>query len=246
MTRALYDRIGLGYAVRRRPDERIASRIRIALRGCRRILNVGAGAGAYEPRDRFVVAIEPSAEMIKQRAVTAAHAIQGLAERLPCRDGSFDAALAILTIHHWSCREEGLAEMRRVAADRIVILTWDPDQPGFWLVRDYFPEILEIDRTTFPSLADVEKLIGPSEIHVVPVPADCSDGFLGAYWRRPAEYLNPDVRAAISTFSKIDSTEGLARLRGDLEDGSWFEKNGAVEPLQELDIGYRLIVARCA
>ncbi len=246
MTHASYDRIGVGYAERRRPDERIAARISAALGQCARVLNVGAGAGSYEPANRFVVAIEPSAEMIRQRPPTAAQVIQASAGQLPFRAHSFDAALAILTIHHWPHREDGLAEMRRVARERVVIFTWDPEHPGFWLVQDYFPEILEMDRPIFPSLRDIERAIGPIETHVVPIPADCSDGFLGAYWRRPAEYLDARARAAISTFSKFDSAAGLACLQRDLEDGAWFHRYGALEMLPELDLGYRLIIARCA
>lgn len=246
MTQALYDRIGIGYAERRRPDERIAARISSALGRCYRVLNVGAGAGSYEPANRFVVAVEPSAEMIRQRPRTAAEAIQASAERLPFQDHSFDAALAILTIHHWPHRKEGLAEMRRVARESVVIFTWDPEHPGFWLVQDYFPEILEMDRPIFPSVQEIENAIGPVETQAIPVPADCSDGFLGAYWRRPAEYLDARARAAISAFSKFDSAAGLARLRRDLDDGTWFERHGRLEMLPELDIGYRLIVARCA
>ena len=245
MTQALYDRIGIGYAERRRPDGRIAARIDSALGRCHRVLNIGAGTGSYEPADRFVVAVEPSAEMVRQRPRTAAQAIRASAERLPFQDHSFDAALAILTIHHWPHRKEGFAEMRRVVRERAVIFTWDPEHPGFWLVQDYFPEILEMDRPIFPSLREIEKALGPIEAHVVPVPADCSDGFLGAYWRRPAEYLDARARAAISAFSKFDTAAGLARLQRDIEDGTWFARHGAVERLYELDIGYRLIVARC-
>ena len=243
MSQALYDRIGIGYSEYRRPDERIARRIDDALGRARSVLNVGAGAGSYEPDSRVVVGVEPSAEMIRQRVRMAAHSIQASADRLPFHDRSFDAALAILTIHHWSRRRQGLAEMRRVARDRVVIFTWDPEHPGFWLVQDYLPEILAIDRPNFPSLPDIEKAIGPTEVLAVPIPADCSDGFLGAYWRRPEVYLDARARAAISTFSKIDPAAGLARLSRDLEDGTWSDRYGALQSLPELDIGYRLVIA---
>jgi len=246
MSQALYDRIGIGYSECRRPDQRIATRIEAALGHCRTVLNVGAGAGSYEPKSRFVVAVEPSAEMIRQRARMAAQSIQAVADRLPFPDRAFDATLAILTIHHWSRRDHGLAEMRRVSRDRVVIFTWDPAHPGFWLVQDYLPEILEIDRPHFPSLSEIEEAIGPIEVHTLPVPADCSDGFLGAYWRRPAAYLNARVRAAISTFSKLDSVSAIERLRRDLEDGTWGDRYGTLLTLEELDVGYRLVVARCA
>jgi SAM-dependent methyltransferase len=246
MSEVLYDRIGVGYSARRRPDERIAARLCAALGDCHRVLNVGAGAGSYEPVDRFVIAVEPSAEMIRQRPATAAPALQARAERLPFADRSFDAALAVLTVHHWAKRAEGLAEMRRVARDRAVIFTYDPSHPGFWLIQEYLPEIREINRRAYPPLDDIERAIGPIEVHVIPVPADCSDGFLGAYWRRPAEYLDARTRAAISPFSKFDAAAGLERLRRDLADGSWFERHRALESLAELDLGYRLVVARFA
>jgi len=246
MNRALYDRIGVGYATRRRPDPRIAARIDAALGTCHRVLNVGAGAGSYEPTDRFVVAVEPSVEMIRQRPAEAAQVVQAWASQLPFQGGSFDAALAVLTVHHWPRREQGLAELRRVARERVVIFTWDPEHSGFWLVQHYFPEILEMDRPAFPSLREIEMAIGPVVAHPVPVPADCSDGFLGAYWQRPALYLDAQARAAISAFSKFDSTAGLARLSRDLEDGTWLDQYGTLQELRELDVGYRLVVARCA
>lgn len=246
MTGALYDRIGLRYATRRKPDPRIEARIDAALGQCNRVLNVGAGTGSYEPANRSVVAVEPSIEMIRQRPPGAAPVVQASASNLPFHDQSFDAALAVLTVHHWPRREQGLAEMRRVARELVVILTWDPGHPGFWLVQQYFPEILEMDRLVFPTLHEVESIIGPAVSSVVPVPADCIDGFLGAYWKRPAQYLEAPVRAAISVFSRLDCSEGLSRLRRDLDDGTWLSRNGALQELQELDVGYRLVVAQCA
>ncbi len=126
------------------------------------------------------------------------------------------------------------------------MFTWDPEHAGFWLIEEYFPEILEMDRPIFPTLQEIEKVIGPTETHVIPIPADCSDGFLGAYWCRPAAYLDAGARVAISAFSKFDPTAGLARLQRDLDDGTWFDRHGTLETLPELDIGYRLVVARCA
>ena len=246
MSQALYDRIGVGYSEYRRPDERIANRIDGALGQARSVLNVGAGAGSYEPNSRFVLAVEPSAEMIRQRSGTAAQSIRASADRLPFPDRSFDAVLAILTIHHWPHRDQGLAEMRRVARDSVVIFTWDPEYPGFWLVQDYLPEILEIDRPSFPSLRDIEEAIGPTEVQTLRVPADCRDGFLGAYWRRPEAYLDARVRGAISAFSKVDSASGIASLRRDIHDGTWRGRYGALLSLAELDVGYRLVIARRA
>ena len=243
MSKALYDKIGVGYAMRRRPDARIAAQIDAALGDCHSVLNAGAGAGSYEPANRFVLAVEPSREMIRQRPAAAAQALQASASQLPFRDQSFDAALAILTVHHWPRRGQGLAELRRVARERVVIMTWDPEHPGFWLVQDYFPEILAMDHIAFPSLREIELAIGPVTSQAVPVPADCADGFLGAFWQRPANYLDPVARGAISVFSRFDAIPGLARLQRDLDDGTWLTRYGGLMNQQELDIGYRLVVA---
>lgn len=244
MSEALYDRIGVGYSAWRRPDPRIGARIADALGRARTIVNVGAGAGSYEPADRAVVAVEPSAEMVRQRPPSAAPAVRASAERLPFRDHAFDAAMAVLTIHHWPDWRAGLAELRRVARGPVAILTWDPDHPGFWLVQDYFPEILEVDRVILPRLGDIERVLGPCEVRPVPVPADCSDGFLGAYWRRPEMYLDAGARGAISAFARIGSLQSaLDRLRTDLADGTWERRYGWLRSLPELDIGYCLIVA---
>ena len=246
MSEPTYDRIGVGYSDYRRPDPRVAARVDAALGHCTSVLNVGAGTGSYEPSNRSVLAVEPSAEMIRQRPRAAARAIQADAMRLPFKDGSFDASLAILTVHHWRDRQRGLEELRRVARERVVILTWDPEHPGFWLVRDYLPHIVEIDRRDFPTLREIGNALGPVESEVLAIPADCKDGFLGAYWRRPAAYLDPRVRAAISIFSKVDAGAALARLEADLADGTWLSRYGELLARSELDVGYRLIVARRA
>ena len=244
---ALYDRIGVGYSAYRRPDPRIAARIADALGPASSVVNVGAGAGSYEPADRAVVAVEPSAEMVRQRPPGAAPAVRASADALPFRDRAFDAAMAVLTIHHWPDWRAGVGEMRRVAWGRVAILTWDPGHPGFWLVQDYFPEILEMDLVTMPRLAEIARTLGSCEIRPVPIPADCSDGFLGAYWRRPEMYLDAGARGAISSFSKIrDVDAGLARLRADLADGTWQRRYAQLLALPEIDIGYRLVVAQPA
>lgn len=244
MGRALYDRIGAGYSRYRSPDARIAKQISAALGDSRVILNVGAGTGSYEPTDRMVVAVDNSIEMFSQRAGAMAALVLGSADRLPFEDGSFDAALAVLTVHHWPDISRGLAEVRRIASDRVVILTWDPRHPGFWLVRDYFPEILELDRPLFPKIEEMEAILGSCEVLEVPVPGDCSDGFLGAYWRRPEMYLDSGVRQAISSFSKLrDPVPGLSKLQRDLDSGRWRRRNSDLLGLRELDIGYRLVVA---
>jgi SAM-dependent methyltransferase len=245
--RPIYDRIGPGYTATRRPDPRIAAAIGAALGDARTLVNVGAGAGAYEPRDRRVVALEPSTAMIRQRPAGAAPCVQGIAEQLPFRDQVFDASLAVLTLHHWTDRASGLAELRRVARRRVVILTWDPATGGeFWLMRDYFPEILALDIPRFPSPASLERSLGQIRTIPVLVPHDCQDGFLGAFWRRPEAYIDPGVRAAISGFSQLDPDavrRGVARLADDLASGRWSVRHGALRQQESLDIGYRLIVA---
>jgi len=246
MAQTLYDRIGIGYSARRRPDPRIAAHILAALGPARTVVNIGAGSGSYEPTDRSVVAVEPSVEMIRQRE-QAATAVRAVAGRLPFPDGAFDAALAVLTIHHWPDWRRGLAEMRRVARERVVVFTKDPDQSGFWLAQEYLPEILEIDRPIFPPADEIARALGAAEVRAVPVPADCSDGFMGSYWRRPEAFLDAGVRGAISTFRKMKQAEsGLERLRADLASGAWQKRHEAMLALDELDVGYRLIVASIA
>jgi SAM-dependent methyltransferase len=245
MSEALYDRIGSGYSRYRQPDPRVAARILAALDPAQSIVNVGAGTGSYEPRDRQVIAVEPSGAMVRQRQRRAnALMLRASAEHLPLRGGSADAAIAILTIHHWQDWRAGLREMRRVARDRIVVLTWDPSHPGFWLTSEYFPEILSIDRRIFPSLEELAECIGAGEAEVLPIPNDCKDGFLGAYWQRPERYLDPEVRAAISTFSKLREVDaGIAELARDLKSGAWQRRHEELLPMKELDLGYRILVA---
>jgi SAM-dependent methyltransferase len=239
----LYDRIGRSYRNYRQPDPRIGASILSALGNCDSTVNVGAGAGSYEPDDRFVVAVEPSMTMIKQRGDEAAPVVQGSANALPFRDDSFDAALAVLTIHHWPNQVRGLREMRRVARERVVLLTWDRKFSDFWL-NEYFPMFLEIDKRIFVGKETLETVLGPIRVTEVAVPHDCSDGFAGAYWRRPEAYLDPGVRSAISTFSRIaDPSEGLAKLKQDLDNGTWDARYGHLRELDELDLGYRVYAA---
>jgi SAM-dependent methyltransferase len=244
---ARYDRIGRTYTATRGTEPRIAARIWGALGDARTVVNVGAGAGSYEPPDRDVTAVEPSAVMIAQRPPDAAPAVQASAEALPFEDASFDAAMAVLTIHHWSDFATGAAELRRVARDRVVVLSWDPTYAGrFWLSADYFPEAWRTeDVANFPSLAEQAAAFGNADIEVVEVPWDCRDGFMSAFWRRPEAYLDPAVRAGISTLARRSDeelAEGLARLRADLGSGAWARRHAALLERDELDLGYRLLV----
>jgi SAM-dependent methyltransferase len=245
--RSVYDRIGVDYLLTRQPDPRIAARITEALGDSASVVNVGAGTGSYEPGERLVVAIEPSATMIRQRPAGSASVVQGAAESLPLPDGAVDAALAILTVHHWVDPHRGFAEMRRVARKRVVILTWDQEVfEGFWLVREYFPCIRDLDRGRALPVADITSALGESEIIPVPIPHDCVDGFLGAFWQRPRAYLDPRIRAGISAYAAISPEErdaGLGRLAADLHSGAWEEQHRNLFNREELDLGYRLIVA---
>ncbi len=240
---ALYDTIGKGYAKYRKPDPRITELIRAALGDAKSAINFGAGAGSYEIPGLHVAAIEPSAEMIAQRPASLAKAVQASAENVPFDDKSFDAATAFLTTHHWADQEQGLREMKRVARKRCVIFTWEEPPTPFWLTRDYFPEIIAHDRTTF-SPTPFREALGSAETRVVPLPHNCTDGFLCAYWRRPKMYLDACARRAISSFARLgDVQAALAQLERDIEDGTWAHRNASLLNKTEFDFGYRLIVA---
>lgn len=186
--------------------------------------------------------------MIRQRERGAAPAVRARAEALPFRDASFDAALAILTLHHWPDRARGLAELGRAARRRVVIVTHDPAADGFWL-EEYFPELFAIGRRVLPPLEELRRAFGRSRVQDVPVPRDCRDGFQGAYWARPEAYLEAGVRSAISSFAKLGESEladGLARLRADLASGEWDRRHGRLRRRDALDLGYRLVVAESA
>lgn len=243
---AIYERIGPGYASQRQPEPRWVARISEALYGVRTLVNIGAGSGSYEPDGCRVIAVEPSPTMIGQRRSGSAPVVRAVAEALPFPDGCFDAALAVLTVHHWLDATRGLGEMRRVAG-RQVVLTWDPGvfAREFWLVRDYLPEIGRKE-SGIATLASVSAGLGSADVRPLAVPVDCIDGFLGAFWRRPHAYLDPTVRAAMSGLALLDPAvvdKGLARLADDLNSGAWLERNGALLSLSELDLGYRLVVA---
>jgi SAM-dependent methyltransferase len=246
-TEAAYDRIGRGYSIGRRTDPQVASMIWAALGDAGSVLNVGAGTGNYEPTDRPVVGVEPSAEMLRQRRADAAPAIQGVAEALPIRDHAFAATLCVLTLHHWHDLSAGLAELRRVA-DRQVIFMFDADLAHrLWLIEDYFPEIEQLPtEQRAPSVADVQAHLHVRSVAAVPVPADCIDGFAGSYWNRPEAYLRDEVRNAMSCFPTLGpdiETRGVEALRADLESGQWDERHGHLRSLDEMDLGYRLVVA---
>lgn len=241
----LYDDIGRTYSRYRRPDGRIAALIDQTIGDAASVVSVGSGTGSYEPTGRRVIAVEPSRVMIDQRPRGRAPVTQAVAERLPFAPKIFDVALAVLTVHHWSDYVAGLREMQRVAR-RQVVLTWDPSHwESFWLVADYVPEMpkAEAGVASFHAVTDV---LDVDEVVCVPVPKDCTDGFCGAYWRRPEMYLDPDARAAISGFAKCDPAvveRAMTRLERELSDGGWQAKYGYLFERDEADLGYRLVVA---
>jgi Methyltransferase domain len=245
---ATYDRIGRGYIRVRRADPRIAARVEAALGDARSVVNVGAGTGSYEPAGLEVTAVEPSEVMIAQRPPGAAPAIRATAEDLPFADDSFDAAMALITAHHWRDVPAGMRELTRVARRRVVVLTFDPEPlRGLWLVTEYFPRALEIHSDAMiPMDEQAGMLTGAISVEVVPVPSGCTDSFFCALWDRPELHLDPDVRRGSSVWHVMDSAEiasGLAALSADIESGRWDERHGHLRDASELDVGLRLLVA---
>jgi SAM-dependent methyltransferase len=241
---ALYDLIGAGYTRGRRTEPRIAARIWHALGDARSVLNVGAGAGAYEPPRREVLAVEPSAVMRRQRPAGAAPCLAARAEALPFPDRSFDAAMAVLSDHHWDDPIAGLREMARVAR-RVVVFQWDTEASDrFWLVRDYLPEFDALGAGR-PTLAERARVLG-AEVTPIPIPWDCVDGFFHAHWRRPEAYLDERVRRASSVWARVGAEaerRAIERLAQDLADGAWHERNREILDLDECDLGARLLLA---
>ena len=235
-----------GYGTQRRPDPSIAALIHAALGDSRTVLNVGAGAGSYEPADRYVAAVEPSARMRAQRPATAAPAVDATAEHLPFDDGSFDAVMATVTVHQWPDPARGLAELRRVARGPVVVLTFDGDAlDRFWLAG-YAPELIAAERRRYPPIATIAAAIGATaEVLEVPVPIDCTDGFTEAYYARPEQFLDPRVRAAQSAWGFIDDTAAtrtVDRLRADLDSGAWHAQHGHLRTQPQFAGSLRLIV----
>ncbi|MFO0555981.1 MAG: methyltransferase domain-containing protein [Polyangiaceae bacterium] len=243
-----YQHIGAGYASTRREDPRLCERILGALGAARSVVNVGAGAGSYEPRDRYVVAIEPSDVMAAQRPADRVPAIRASAGALPLRDRAVDAAMAVLTIHHWDDElQRGLEEMRRVARGPVVIVTCDPTVSGeMWLMRDYLEEVDELDRRIFPMPADIGRMLGgTTRVEVVPIPRDTPDWSLMSFWAHPERVLDPAARAATSGFARMPESvvdRVVAAVARDLESGAWDRANGTLRALESFDAGMRLCV----
>jgi SAM-dependent methyltransferase len=242
-----YDTIGTPYTATRREDPELAEQIHAALGPGRTLLNVGAGTGSYEPRDRTVLAVEPSPVMIAQRPADAVPAVLAAAERLPFVDGSFDAAMALHTVHHWTDPAAGLAELRRVAR-RVVVLTGDGRVLNrLWLTVEYFPGMADgVARIEFQPAEIAELLGGRAEIRPLRVPVPCLDGFTEAFIARPEAYLDPAVRRNMSTFRLLPADQvdtGVARLREDLASGAWDARHGDLRSLSHMDMGLRIVIS---
>jgi len=243
-----YDRHGHGYAAERRPDPRIAALVHDAFGDARTIVNVGAGAGSYEPADRYVLAVEPSAVMRAQRPRRLAPALDAVAEHLPFDDGAFDAALASVTVHQWSDAAKGLAELRRVTRGPVVVLTFDGDAlDQFWLA-EYTPELIAAERRRYPPIDTIAALIGAdASVTPVPVPIDCVDGFTEAYYARPERFLDSAVRKAQSAWGFVEpqaEARAVEHLRSDLADGTWEARYGHLRTQAQFTGSLRLIVGR--
>lgn len=245
-----YDAVGAGYASYRRTDPRIEAYVHAALGGARAVLNVGAGAGSYEPADRYVVAVEPSAAMRAQRPPERVPAVRAVAADLPFDDGAFDAAMAMVTVHQWPDLRAGLDEVRRVTRGPLVVLTFDPEAlDAFWLAH-YAPELVAAERRRYPTMPALAAALGAPErdvtVTVVPVPRDCVDGFTEAYYARPERLLDPEVRRAQSAWTFVAPAaqeRAAATLAADLASGEWDRRWGALRERESFDGSLRLVVA---
>ena len=243
-----YESLGAGYSKFRRADTRIASYVETALGDARTVLNVGAGTGSYEPQDRYVVAVEPSASMRSQRPPTAVPAIDASAEHLPFDDDCFDAGMAMVTVHQWALPEQGLRELRRVSRGPVLVLTLDRDAlDRLWLAQ-YVPELIAAERKRFPPIGWICGVLGGNATVVpVPVPIDCTDGFAEAFYARPEALLDPEIRGCQSGWAFVaPGTEDrfVADLRADLASGAWESAHGGLRAQREFEGALRLVVAR--
>ena len=241
----IYDDIGSNYSVTRCTDPKIAKQLYSELQGATRIVNIGAGTGSYEPENVELVAVEPSSKMISQRKIGSHRVEKAFAEKLPFENSSFSHAMTVLSMHHWENRELAFSEINRVVTEKLVAITWDPKSDPFWLTRDYFPEIYEMDKRIFPELEELNEYFVEVKISPLLIPSDCKDGLLAAFWKRPEAYLNSKVRQSTSPFSKIKNlSEGLQKLEDDLASGIWAKNNYTILSSKSLDVGYKVISAK--
>ena len=242
-----YDAGGQDYARQRRTDPRIAALVHQALGSARTVLNIGAGAGSYEPEDRYVLAIEPSAAMRAQRPAHLAPAIHGVAEELPLDDQSVDASMASLTVHQWPDLQKGVVELCRVTRGRIVVLTFDGDALDRYWLADYAPELIAVERGRYPAIATICKMLGgKTDVQAIPIPIDCFDGFTEAFYARPERFLDPSVRRSQSAWGFVaDETQErfIKTLGDDLQSGAWDERYGKWRKQPHFEGSLRLIVS---
>lgn len=242
---AIYDDIGINYSVTRCTDPKIAKQLHSELQGAARIVNIGAGTGSYEPESVELVAVEPSSKMISQRKIGSHSVKKAFAEKLPFENNSFSHAMTVLSMHHWENRELAYSEINRVATEMFVAITWDPQSAPFWLTRDYFPDVYEMDKCIFPDLGELNEHFDEVKMSPLQIPSDCQDGFLAAFWKRPEAYLSSKIRQSISCFSNLENLpEGLQKLETDLASGLWAKNNHAILSSSSLDAGYRVVTAR--
>ncbi|MBP3039156.1 class I SAM-dependent methyltransferase [Bacillaceae bacterium Marseille-Q3522] len=244
-----YDKHGQHYSHYRRTDPRIAKYVYEALADAQTILNVGAGSGSYEPENKYVMAVEPSAAMRSQRQkMGKAPAIIGTAEKLPFDDEAFDASMAMVTVHHWRDLPKGLRELRRVTRNQVVIMTFDPNALElFWNAR-YFSELIEVEKARYPEIAFITKTLGGNcEVRSIPIPFDCVDGFQEAFLGRPEAFLNKEIRKSQSAWGFLsEDTERrlVTRLASDLESGKWDQEYGEYRQKAFFSGSLRLIIAK--
>ncbi|WP_368652578.1 class I SAM-dependent methyltransferase [Ornithinibacillus sp. 4-3] len=244
-----YDKHGQKYSGYRQTDPRIAAYVHQALDSAKTVLNIGAGAGSYEPEDRYVVAVEPSLVMRSQRQkLGKVPAIQATADALPFDDNSFDASMAMVTVHHWPDIRKGLDELKRVTKDRIIIMTFDPDALGNFWNAHYFPELIEVEKARYPTIDFIKQALGGKcDIQTIPVPFDCIDGFQEAFYGRPEAFLEKEVRLSQSAWGFLsDETENMLvkRLSDDLQSGEWDRKYGEYRAKANFTCALRLITAK--
>ena len=243
-----YDKFGMKYSTHRQTDERIAEYVYKELFDAKTILNVGSGAGSYEPTDKYVVAVEPSTIMRQQRLDrNKVPAINAKADNLPFDSNSFDASMAMITVHHWHDMDKGLKELRRVTKHQVVIMTFDPKQlDNFWNA-EYFPEVIDVEKARYPTIDFIKNSLGGHcKVIPIPIPLDCKDGFQEAFYGRPEAFLEKQVRLSQSAWGFIpeDKQEEIVRrLRTDLESGNWDKKYGHFRVQEFFTCSLKLIVS---
>jgi SAM-dependent methyltransferase len=243
-----YNRQAQNYGQIRQEDRRIQAVIDLALGCARTVLNIGAGTGSYEPKDRYVLALEPSLTMRAQRRSGMAPAMIGTASEIPFDDDTFDASMAMLTVHHWPDLAKGLGEMARVTAGPRIVMSFDPDaHTDFWMF-DYVPEMAVVERARYPAISKiVEGLGGVVEVLTLPVARDCTDRFQVALYARPEEFLIEAVRRSQSAWNFLEAgveARFVQQLGHDLETGVWDVKYGHLRHQDTIDCQLRLIVSR--